>query len=415
MTVEAAILAAGRWAPAQWHADARGMDFNGSSYCFVRPSDFPSPGSRELASPSNVLTQLVSPGSPVVIPATFFGIHSFLVSTGATTFPPGFFTRWLRSHDANIAWADLQPISKGAAINWTNMDRWVAAAEAMGAAPIYTVMITPTWASSNPTQISGYNLGGAAPPTNLADLTDFVAQVATRYGSRILHWEVRNETNILATAERGFFWSGTNQQLADECKALNQTIKAIIPAAKILGPSTVGWGTLGGANDPTVYTPAMLTQAVSGGGSVLKDWIDIMSCHLYYLRAAPSLIPLMVTRVRAAMATAGIAAMPLFDTESGILDVQFTTGYPDDSYLKNMLRHTVLVASQGLIGSAWYAYDGQADKFGFMQRGASVGAQYQALVQDLSGATINSLVQVNDGTLVGSYTTAGGVSRTLLL
>ena len=181
MTVEAAILAAGRWAPAQWHPDARGMDFNGSSYCFVRPSDFASPGARELASPSNVLTQIVAPSSPVVVPANFFGIHSFFVSTGATTFPPGFFTRWLRAHDANIAWADLQPISKGAAINWTNMDRWVAAAEAMGAAPIYTVMTTPTWASSNPTQISGYNLGGAAPPTNLADLTDFVAQVATRW------------------------------------------------------------------------------------------------------------------------------------------------------------------------------------------------------------------------------------------
>lgn len=415
MTVEAGILASSRWAPARWYADARGMDFNGSSYCFITPADFASPGARELASPANVLTQLVSPSSPVVVPANFFGIHSFFVSTGATTFPSGFYTKWLRAHDANIAWADLQPLNKTDPIDWTNMDRWVAAAEAMGAAPIYTVMTTPTWASSNPTQISGYNLGGAAPPTNMADLTDFVAQVANRYGSRILHWEVRNETNILATAERAFFWSGTNQQLANECKAINQTVKAIIPSAVILGPSTVGWGTLGGGNDPTVYTPAMLNQAVSGGGSVLSDWIDWMTCHLYYLQSAPAIIPLMVTRVRAAMTTAGIASMPLFDSESGILDVQFTTGYSDELYLKNMLRHQVLVASQGLAGTAWYAYDGQADKFGFMRRNPTIGVQYQTLIRDLSGATITSLVQVSDGTLVGSYTTAGGAARTLLL
>ncbi len=414
MTVEAASLVSGRIVPAQWHTDARGVDYNGSSYCFIRPVDFAAPGARELASPCNVVSYVVNPASPVVVPSDFFGIHGFFVSTGGTTFPDGFPARWLRAHDANIAWADLQPLSKATAIDWTNMDRWVDAAEAMGAAPIYTIMTTPTWASSNPTQPCGYNLGGAAPPTSLADLTDFVAQVATRYGSRILHWEVRNEVNIAPTAERAFFWSGTKQQLADEVKACNQTIKAIIPSALILAPSCVGWGTLGGGNDPTVYTPAMLTQAVSGGGSVLSDWIDWMTTHLYYLASAPSVIPLMVTRVRAAMTTAGISAMPLFDTESGILDTQFSS-WTDERYLKEMQRHMVLVATQGLVGSAWYAYDGAADNIGFLWRNPAISTQWQALVRDLSGATITSLVQVSDGSLVGTYTTAAGTSKVLAL
>lgn len=409
MTVEAASIVAGKYVPAMWYDDHRGMDFNGTSYCFIRPVDFASPGARELASPCNVVSYIINPASPVVIPTDFFGIHSFFVSTGATVFPSDYYARWIRSHDANIAWADLQPVSKGAAINWTNFDRWMAAAEMLGARPIYTIMTTPTWASSNPTEPSGYNLGGAAPPTIMSDLTDFLTQVANRYGSRILHWECRNEVNIAPAGGRAYFWSGTKQQLADEVKACNQTIKAIIPAAKILAPSCVGWGTLGGGNDPTVYTPAMLTQAVSGGGSVLSDWIDWMTCHLYYLANAPSIIPTMVTRVRAAMTAAGISAMPLMDTESGILDAQYVS-YTDERYLKNMLRHTVLVATQGLQGSLWYAYDGAGNGLGYKNRSGVIYSQYQTLLQQLSGATITKLVQVSDGTLVGELSKSGVTS-----
>lgn len=413
MTVVNASLVAGKYMPDEWLTGQRGMDFNGTSYCFIGPDDFASPGVRELASPCDVLEYVVDPASPVVVPEDFFGIHAFFVSTGETTFPAGYFAKWVRSHDANIAWADLQPIDKATPIDWTNFDRWMTATEALGAKPIYTIMTTPTWASSNPTQPSGYNLGGAAPPTNMADLTDFLAQIANRYGPRILHWEVRNEVNIAPTATRAFFWSGTKQQLADEVKACNQTIKAIIPSALILAPSCVGWGTLGGGNDPTVYTPAMLTQAVSGGGSVLSDWIDWMTVHLYYLANAPSIIPTMVARVRAAMATAGISSMPLIDSESGILDTQYTS-YTDARYLKNMLRHTVLCATQGMVGSVWYAYDGAAGSIGFMRRDPTIATQYLALIRQLSGATIAKLVQVSDGTLVGQYT-KGATSGTIYL
>ena len=406
MTVEAATIVNGSYTPAAWHPDHRGMDFNGTSFCFIGPQDFASPGARELDSPCDVLEYVVTPGSPIVVPNNFYGIHAFFVSTGLTQFPYGYYAKWVRSHDAAIAWADLQPINKATPINWTNFDRWLTAAEAIGATPIYVIMTTPTWASSNPTQPCGYNLGGAAPPTNPADLTDFLSQVIARYGSRILYWECRNEVNILPTATRAFFWSGTTLQLADEVKSCSQLIKASIPSAKIIAPSTVGWGTLGGGNDPTVYTPLMLTQPVSGGATVLKDWVDLMSTHLYYFNSDQSVIPLMVQRVRAAMATAGISSMPLIDTESGILDAQYTY-YTDERYLKTMLRHTLLVSTQNMISSCWYAYDGSPLGLGFNNRGPEIYSSYQALIQELSGATINKLVQVSDGTLVGTYTKLG--------
>jgi hypothetical protein len=414
--IEAANWVSGKWVPAAWHPEARGVDYNGSSYCFITPADFASPGARELASPAAILTQLVAPGSPVTIPANFFGIHAFGISNGARSFPAGFYCKWLRSHDASVSWADLQPNNGTDAIDWTGLDRWVAAAEAMGAEPIYTVMTTPTWASSSPTEVCGYNLGGAAPPTSMALLTNFVGQVATRYGSRIKYWEVRNETNILPANGRAYFWSGTNQQLADECKAINQTVKAIIPTAKIIGPSSVSWAEpTGSPTHPLTYCPTMLTTAVTGGGSVLKDWIDIFACHLYYHFGGPSQINLMMTRVRSVMSGAGIAAMPIFDTESGILDVQYTTGYPDALYAKLMPRHLLTVAVQGLMGSAWYGYDGASDKFGFLFRDPAIGSAYQALIKDLSGAIVTNLVQVSDGSLVGTYTNAAGTTKAIVV
>lgn len=413
MTVESASIVNGKYTPAAWHPDHRGMDFNGVSFCFIGPEDFESPGVRELASPCDVVEYVVDPLSPVTVPDDFFGIHAFFVSTGATVFPTGYYARWVRSHDANIAWADLQPINKVTPIDWTNFDRWMVATEALGAEPVYVIMTTPTWASSNPTQPCGYNLGGAAPPTSMADLTDFLSQVISRYGTRIMHWECRNEVNIAPTAIRAYFWSGTLLQLADEVKACNQLIKASLPSAIIIAPSTVGWGTLGGGNDPTVYTPLMLTQAVSGGASVLSDWVDWMSTHLYYFNSDQSIIPLMMTRVRAAMVSAGVGSLPIMDTESGILDAQYTS-YTDPRYLKCMLRHTILVATQGLTGSCWYAYDGAGDGLGFMNRASYIYDDYQALIQRLSGSVINRLVQVSDGTLVGTYS-KGGVTYPLYI
>ena len=406
MTIESKLTVSGKYVPAAWHPDAIGVDFNGTDYCFITEADFAAPGTRELASALDLLNWVVTPGSPVTVPAKLFGMHSHFVSLGTSEFPAGYVSNWLRSHDAAIEWYTLQPNNKTDPIDWSNFDRWVAAAEALGAKPIYVVMGTPTWASSNPTQKCGYIDGAAAPPVNIADIGSFITLVAQRYGTRINHYEIWNEVNMVPTSERAFFWSGTWTELSAITKAVNQAVKGVNPAAIIIGPSSVGWGAPGGANDPTVYVPQFLQTLDSVGGAPLSAWIDWMACHLYYLYQHPSTIPLQFERVKTAMATSGIPNMPIIDSESGILEAQYYY-HTDAHYLKIMKRHLVLVATLGLQASCWYSWDGSPLKLGLGRRAAALSATHQALTQQLAGSTITQLLQTASGRLIGRGTKGG--------
>jgi len=130
--------------------------------------------------------------------------------------PPDFFqmkTHWmrpwpvvpfggLRLWDTGTTWAILNP-SDGV-YDWTNLDNWLAAAQDHGGnfSFLYTMAMTPQWASSDPGDPScSYGPGQCAPPNDLnPDGTgtdqhwkDFVQAIATHAAGRIRYWEMWNE------------------------------------------------------------------------------------------------------------------------------------------------------------------------------------------------------------------------------
>jgi len=167
--------------------------------------------------------------------------------------PPDFFqmeTHWmrpwpvipfggLRLWDTGTTWAILNP-SDGV-YDWTNLDNWLAAAQEHGGDFdfLYTMAMTPQWASSDPGDAScGYGPGQCAPPNDLnPDGTgtdqhwkDFVQAIATHAAGRIRYWEIWNEP------VNSNFWTGNFAQMVRMAKDARTIILSIDPNAKLLTP-----------------------------------------------------------------------------------------------------------------------------------------------------------------------------------
>src|SRR6202043_2962748 len=114
------------------------------------------------------------------------------------------------------SWGDLNPAPS--VYDFSNLDVWIATAQAHNADIVYTFGETPAWASSSPTTVCGTNgspNGSCAPPNDLnADGTgsnqhwkDFVTAVVTRAAGKIKYWEIWNEPTVVG------YWQGTNPQM----------------------------------------------------------------------------------------------------------------------------------------------------------------------------------------------------------
>lgn len=164
-------------------------------------------------------------------------------------------------------WESIET-SKGV-YDWTTFDQWVSAHAANGTLLMMELGKTPSWA--NP---AGVNHA----PTAMQDFADWCAAVATRAAGRIRYWFVRNEPRYEYTTV-------TTAKYAEMTRIASQVIKAIDPAAKIIGPESHGW-------DNSIWdayiTPYLTASAAghnagygTGAGTTMLDWIDAVSIHTY--------------------------------------------------------------------------------------------------------------------------------------
>ena len=140
-----------------------------------------------------------------------------------------------RLWDTGTRWAQLNPSS--GQFDWTMLDHWLTAAQQTGDNPLFTLGMTPQWASSRPDdKTCRYSPGECDPPDDLnADGSgtdqhwkDFITAIVTHANGRIHHWEVWNEPQA-ANA-----WTGTHAQLVRMAQDARAIIQSVDPTSKML-------------------------------------------------------------------------------------------------------------------------------------------------------------------------------------
>ena len=144
----------------------------------------------------------------------------------------------LRLWGSGTTWADLNPSS--GVYDWTHLDGWLDAIQSNDVGSVlYTIAMTPSWASSKPHDTSCRFAPGACDPPN--DLNpdgtgtdqhwkDFVTAIANHAAGRIRYWEIWNEPVM------PFYWTGTFAQMARMAQDARAIILSIDPKAKLTTP-----------------------------------------------------------------------------------------------------------------------------------------------------------------------------------
>jgi hypothetical protein len=276
------------------------------------------------------------------VDGNYFGMHIHNAASGTRwpDMPVGSWRLW----DAYVNWPELQP----AADRWdfSRLDLYVAMAGMVKTELLLPLGLTPAWASSRPGERSAYNPGNAAEPKSIEDWNRYVETVARRYTGKIAAYEIWNEPNA-----DGFFSGDVEAMVKLACSAY-KIIKQADPRALVISPAATH----------QERGVAWLNQFISHGG---KGCFDAVGFHFYTLAHEPpeALIPL-VAQVRGVLATHGLSALEIWNTESGwlIKNAHRPVSVPwhvlnDDEAAAYVGRALMLGWSSGLRRFDWYAWD----------------------------------------------------------
>lgn len=354
-------LSASGYAPSQpIPSDSIETIFDGSNYKCAVPAEFFS------ASPTSSKIVNVFSGSKIV-DRSQYSVHASGFGAGGRV--DAVSSPYVRSHDwyspelnKNMRWRNIET-SKGV-FDWAASDAFVNSVHAAGKTVVWVLgPCTPAWASARPTEANVYGLPGmAAEPANMQDWSDFCAALVTRYGNKISHYQIWNEFDLANT------FSGTNANMAMMTRLASQSIKAVNPDAKIVGPSisTVTTASDGG---PAVQKMLSYFSTSDGSGGTALQWLDIVAVHMY----APSWIvsnwyqiPTQWARVAGNVIPA-IGPRTIWDSEMGMISVNLlTSGTTGDVYLaRRMLLNAIIGVSHSCFYDIYSGTDGLAlDKDG---------------------------------------------------
>lgn len=237
--------------------------------------------------------RLVPPSEP--IPPSFFGLHIHHL-TQPTPWPAVSFGSW-RLWDTYAVWPNVEP-QKGR-WDFSHVDRYVSLAESHGVEILMPLGLTPTWASSRPTEKSAYGPGNAAEPRDLSDWTGYVRQVATRYKGRIHAYEIWNEPNL------SDFFSGGPEQMLELARAAYGVLKQVDKTVLVLTPSAT-------AQSGIEWLAGYLQL---GGGA----YADVIGFHFYVTPEPPEAMVELIEHLRAVLREKHSADKPVWNTETGWL------------------------------------------------------------------------------------------------
>lgn len=310
---------------------------------FALEADLVNPDANVLSMPSAPVSVISL--TPVTPDIAFFGTH-------VGGYPPnplqGYSCSAVRSHD--YRWTRWQTIETADGVyDWSRADEWVNTYHAQGKLLVWVLFGTPAWASARPGEASAYGINGmAAEPANMNDWADFCTVVATRYAGKISHFEVWNEPNLTG------FYTGTAAKLSEMVRRAAQAIKAVIPSAKILSPAVTGWATTAAQSAETYFNSMM--AASDGASGTMVNWVDVVAVHLYVSGNSMRTLPARIDRVRAAMTTSGVSALPLWDTESAPIGPD-AASISTQAEIEWMERAYATMLLKGVARSFYYTFD----------------------------------------------------------
>lgn len=338
-------------------SDAREVVLSGTTYNYLRQSDFANPTLAEFGTSRFRLSNTLR--TNVTLPASFFGMHLLQQTNYGDA--AAVVCGSARTHDSGLRWDQIETSS--GVYDWTRMDAYVAAHS--GRQIVYVLYGTPGFYSSDTggTQKSPYSdgLGGyikkiASPPTagGLTALGAFITALVTRYLGVMQAIEVWNEPNSTNPIYK--WWWGTQQELANLIRAVDIAAKAVDATIKTVAPATVGWISTGTAK---AYIEATLALTAAGDASAVKNRINVFSAHLYGANNSTFELQRLLDNVAASQTALGLS-LPFWDTEAGLLQLATgddTTGYTDSEYHDRMFAHWITCFGKGCERVFWYAQD----------------------------------------------------------
>jgi len=315
---------------------------------------------------------------PVVLDSNFVGMHVPQASAAS------YAGCWNRSHDMAPRWSQMNPAN--GVYRFDGILNWLRTCKSVGSQTVVTLFSTPTWASARPAEVNTVypsDVGGMAEPANMAYLSTFVTQLMLTCGDYIDYIEVWNEPQTAGNT----YYTGTPAKLAEMARTINLAAKAIKPSVKILGVACTGVNnnTAGFGID---YTDQFL-KASDGAAGTGKLWIDAISLHTYEHSGLNKLSNMYVTKgyVTTLKANNGIAAMPVWSTEFGYINPDFSlyTG-TEANRAKALLRFFLWNVAIGMQRATLYPLGWSSTD----ERAAYI----RSIAAMLNGATVTRINQV---------------------
>lgn len=242
----------------------------------------------------NAATHISPQSGP--LPPEFFGLHMHRADS-TTRWPFVRFGTW-RLWDAGVTWNNIEP--ERGQYRFEKLDRLVELAQEHGVEPVFTLGVTPQWASSRPFEPCPYGLGGGAEPRDIHDWENFVRTLASRYKGRIHYFELWNEPQYSDFEPvKGAFYSGTLASLVTLGRSASRVLKEVDPDNRLITPGFTGAGD-------------RLERFLAAGG---KDFSDIVAFHFYAW--TPEMMLQRIQAVQQIMRKQGVGDKELWNTEQG--------------------------------------------------------------------------------------------------
>lgn len=282
----------------------------------------------------------VSPGVQLTVPWAIGGPR-FEADGSLVDFPgewPDLPVNGLRLWDTRTAWLNLEP-ARGQ-WDFTRLDAFVDKAESRGVRRIVLVLGgTPRWAGSgtSPTEAAWLGPGSASPPESLADWDEYVRTVVTRYAGRITAYEIWNEPS------GDTFWSGTAAQWAELVSRAAPIIRAIDPAASVIGS---GFVLTGMADLPR------LEPWVQALGTVQPD-LTVISVHWYPKAGGDVTRMRAVTRAFRSMLRAAGLPTRIWVTEANVIEGSSLSAAGQRDAIARLQRQATALGIRHLYWYAW--------------------------------------------------------------
>lgn len=321
-----------------------------------------------------------------VIPSSYFGLHVNCLGCFGTLPAVNFGT--LRLWDMGARWNEVEPSNNS--WYWTTIDYYVNKAHSSGVNMIYTLGITPQWASARPNESAIYGPGTAAEPANINDWRDYVRAVATRYKGKIKYYELWNEVNYAG------FYTGSVDKMVELTRTAREELKAVDPDIVVISPAVTDTGM------------NWLDQFLFKEGG---KYVDVIGWHWYFGLKPEQVLP-KIKNAFELMKSYNISNKPLYNTEGAGAAKDPAYQPTDDEARANVGRAYILFWAHGVSNFSWYMWDRPSSSIQLSQNNRiglrSGGVAYREVVGWLKGAQMTYKNVDSDNTWVIEIKRANG-------